>query len=48
LVQDASIVGFQRTEGRWSEKQVLDEFELFGRAFNDAEVRELYIKGKPD
>jgi hypothetical protein len=26
----------------------LDEFELFGRALSDAEVRELYVKGKPD
>ncbi len=26
----------------------LDEFELFSRAFSDAEVRELYAKGKPD
>jgi hypothetical protein len=26
----------------------LDEFELFGRALSDAEVRELYAKGKPD
>lgn len=26
----------------------LDEFELFGRALSDAEVRELYLKGKPD
>lgn len=26
----------------------LDEFELFSRALSDAEVRELYAKGKPD
>ncbi len=26
----------------------LDEFELFNRALSDAEVRELYLKGKPD
>lgn len=26
----------------------LDEFELFSRALNDAELRELYSKGKPD
>jgi len=26
----------------------LDEFELFGRALSDAEIRELYLKGKPD
>lgn len=26
----------------------LDEFELFSRALSDAEVRELYSKGKPD
>lgn len=26
----------------------LDEFELFSRALNDAEIRELYAKGKPD
>ena len=26
----------------------LDEFELFSRALSDAEVRELYLKGKPD
>ena len=26
----------------------LDEFELFGRALSDAEVRGLYAKGKPD
>ena len=26
----------------------LDEFELFSRGLNDAEVRELYAKGKPD
>jgi len=26
----------------------LDEFELFNRALNDAEVRELYAKGRPD
>jgi hypothetical protein len=26
----------------------LDEFELFGRALGDAEIRELYVKGKPD
>jgi hypothetical protein len=26
----------------------LDEFELFGRALNDAEIRELYAKGKSD
>jgi len=26
----------------------LDEFELFSRALGDAEVRELYTKGKPD
>ena len=26
----------------------IDEFELFGRALNDAEVRELYLKGKPE
>lgn len=26
----------------------LDEFELFSRALSDAEVRELYTKGKPD
>lgn len=26
----------------------LDEFELFSRALNDAEIRELYLKGKPD
>jgi Concanavalin A-like lectin/glucanases superfamily/FecR protein len=26
----------------------LDEFELFSRALTDAEVRELYAKGKPD
>jgi hypothetical protein len=26
----------------------LDEFELFNRALSDAEVRELYTKGKPD
>jgi hypothetical protein len=26
----------------------LDEFELFSRALGDAEIRELYVKGKPD
>jgi hypothetical protein len=26
----------------------LDEFELFGRALSDAEIHELYSKGKPD
>jgi hypothetical protein len=26
----------------------LDEFELFSRALSDAEIRELYVKGKPD
>jgi len=26
----------------------LDEFELFSRALSDTEVRELYLKGKPD
>jgi hypothetical protein len=26
----------------------LDEFELFSRALNDAEIRELYLKGKPE
>ncbi len=26
----------------------LDEFELFSRALNDAEIRELHAKGKPD
>jgi hypothetical protein len=26
----------------------LDEFELFSRALTDAEVRELYLKGKPE
>jgi hypothetical protein len=26
----------------------LDEFELFSRALSDAEIRELYLKGKPD
>ena len=26
----------------------LDEFELFNRALNDAEIRELYARGKPD
>ena len=26
----------------------LDEFELFSRALSDAEVRDLYVKGKPD
>jgi len=26
----------------------VDEFELFNRALNDAEVRELYLKGRPD
>jgi hypothetical protein len=26
----------------------LDEFELFSRAFNDAEVHDLYVKGRPD
>lgn len=26
----------------------LDEFELFSRALSDAEIRELYAKGKPD
>jgi hypothetical protein len=26
----------------------VDELELFSRALNDAEVRELYAKGKPD
>jgi hypothetical protein len=26
----------------------LDEFELFSRALNDAEVHDLYVKGKPD
>jgi hypothetical protein len=26
----------------------LDEFELFSRALSDAEVRELYLEGKPD
>jgi hypothetical protein len=26
----------------------LDEFELFSRALSDAEVRDLYAKGKPD
>jgi len=26
----------------------IDEFELFSRALSDAEVRELYAKGKPD
>jgi len=26
----------------------LDEFELFSRVLSDAEVRELYLKGKPD
>ena len=26
----------------------LDEFELFSRALSDSEVRELYLKGKPD
>ena len=26
----------------------LDEFELFSRALSDAEIRELYTKGKPD
>jgi hypothetical protein len=26
----------------------LDEFELFSRALNDAEVHDLYIKGRPD
>ena len=26
----------------------LDEFELFDRALNDAELRDLYLKGKPD
>jgi len=26
----------------------LDEFELFSRALTDAEIRELYIKGKPE
>jgi hypothetical protein len=26
----------------------LDEFELFGRALSDAEIRELYLKGKPE
>jgi len=26
----------------------LDEFELFSRALNDAELRDLYVKGKPD
>ena len=26
----------------------LDEFELFSRALSDAEVRELYLKGKPE
>jgi hypothetical protein len=26
----------------------LDEFELFGRALSDAEIRGLYVKGKPD
>ena len=26
----------------------LDEFELFSRALNDAELRELYTKGKPE
>jgi len=25
----------------------MDEFELFSRALNDAEIRELYVKGKP-
>jgi hypothetical protein len=26
----------------------LDEFELFSRALSDAEIRELYLKGKPE
>jgi len=26
----------------------LDEFELFSRAFNDAEIHDLYVKGRPD
>jgi len=26
----------------------LDEFDLFSRALSDAEIRELYLKGKPD
>jgi len=26
----------------------LDEFELFSRALSDAEIRDLYLKGKPD
>ncbi|MBL9135500.1 MAG: FecR domain-containing protein [Verrucomicrobiales bacterium] len=26
----------------------IDEFELFGRAFGDGEVRELYVKGQPE
>jgi hypothetical protein len=26
----------------------LDEFELFNRALNDAEVHDLYVKGRPD
>jgi hypothetical protein len=26
----------------------LDEFELYSRALSDAEIRELYLKGKPE
>jgi len=37
--------------GRQADSQperALDEFELFSRAFNDAEVHDLYVKGRPD